>query len=69
MASYSRVSKLADGKRQLTVQRAPRQIKISDIVTELANVCRQREARLVATKVDVATSVYYHADHFEREFT
>ena len=35
-----------------TVQRALRQIKLGDVVAELADVARQREAGLVAAEVD-----------------
>ena len=51
---------------QPTLQRALRQVELCDIVAELADVTRQREARIVAAKVDGA-ALRLHADDRERQ--
>ena len=47
-----------------TVQRAFRQVECRDVVAELANVARQREARLVVSEDDIA-ALRLHADDLE----
>ena len=48
------------------MQRAPRQVELRDVVAELADVARQREAGLVAIEGDLAP-LRLHADELERE--
>ena len=50
-----------------TLERAAAQVELCDIVAQLADVARQREA-LVPTQRDVA-SLCLHADELERELT
>ena len=47
-----------------TLQGAPRQVEIHDVVAELSDVARQREARLVVAEVDLA-ALRLHADDLE----
>ena len=47
-----------------TLQGALRQVEIHDVVAELSDVARQREARLVAREVDAA-ALRLHADDLE----
>ena len=54
------------GATQCTLQRALAQIERLDVITELADVARQREA-LVAGEAD-RTTLGLHADEREREF-
>ena len=49
-----------------TLQGAQRQVEIHDVVAELSDVARQREARLVAVEFDVA-ALRLHADDLERQ--
>ena len=49
-----------------TLQGALRQVEIHDVVAELSDVARQREARLVAVEFDVA-ALRLHADDLERQ--
>ena len=50
-----------------TVQRAIAQVELRDVVAELADVARQREAGLVAVEFDRAP-LRLHADELERDF-
>ena len=47
-----------------TLQGALRQVQLHDVVAELSDVARQREARLVAIEFDVA-ALRLHADDLE----
>ena len=51
-----------------TLQGALRQVEIHDVVAELSDVARQREARRVAVEFDLA-AVDLHADERERQLT
>ena len=48
------------------MHRAPRQVELCDVVTNLADVARQREAGLVVAEVDRAP-LRLHAEELERE--
>ena len=49
-----------------TLQGALLQVEIHDVVAELSDVARQREARRVAMEIDVA-ALGLHADDLERQ--
>ena len=48
------------------MQRAQAQVKLHNVVAELSDVARQREARRVASEIDVAAP-RLHADDLERQ--
>ncbi len=52
--------------KKRTVQRAKPQVELGDIVAELADVARQREAGLVVVEVDLAP-LRLHANELERQ--